>query len=85
MAEGMDECDTAALAYQCGQEKAPALIANAIASVERNTSVVSTIIIYFISDDLFFKKKKEAVPLPPVMPFCSSDYECIIDVSYKKK
>jgi len=36
----MDECDTAALAYQCGQEKAPDLVANAIAAVELNTSAV---------------------------------------------
>jgi len=37
----MDECDTVALAYQCGQEKAPALIANAIATAEMNNSAVS--------------------------------------------
>jgi len=38
--EGMGECDTAALAYQCGQEKAPALVANAITAVELNSTVV---------------------------------------------
>jgi type III secretion system FlhB-like substrate exporter len=38
--EGMDECDTIALAYQCGQEKAPELVANAISSVELNSTLV---------------------------------------------
>jgi hypothetical protein len=38
--EGMDECDTAALVYQCGQEKAPDLVANAISTAEFNSSVV---------------------------------------------
>jgi hypothetical protein len=38
---GMDECDTAAMMYQCGQEKAPNLVANAISSVEFNNSAVS--------------------------------------------
>jgi len=37
----MDECDSVALAYQCGQEKAPALIANAITTAEMNGSIVS--------------------------------------------
>ncbi|XP_059490127.1 uncharacterized protein LOC132205206 [Neocloeon triangulifer] len=36
--KGMDECDTAAQAYQCGQQQAPDLVANAIATVERNIS-----------------------------------------------
>ncbi|XP_065339885.1 uncharacterized protein LOC135939425 [Cloeon dipterum] len=36
--KGMDECDTAALAYQCGQEKAPNLVANAIKVVELNNT-----------------------------------------------
>jgi hypothetical protein len=40
LSEGMDECDTIALAYQCGQEKAPDLVANAITSVELNTTLV---------------------------------------------
>jgi type III secretion system FlhB-like substrate exporter len=37
----MDECDTVALSYQCGQEKAPALMANAINTIELNSSAVS--------------------------------------------
>jgi len=41
VSEGMSECDTAALAYQCGQEKAPALVANAITAVELNSTGVS--------------------------------------------
>ncbi|XP_059470942.1 uncharacterized protein LOC132193960 isoform X2 [Neocloeon triangulifer] len=36
--KGKDECDTAALVYQCGQQKAPNLVANVIAAVEFNTS-----------------------------------------------
>ncbi|XP_059489302.1 uncharacterized protein LOC132204680 [Neocloeon triangulifer] len=36
--KGMDECDTAALVYQCGQEKAPDLVASAIATAEQNSS-----------------------------------------------
>jgi len=39
--EGMDECDTAAMMYQCGQEKVPNLVANAISAVELNKSAVS--------------------------------------------
>jgi hypothetical protein len=38
---GMDECDTAAMIYQCGQEKAPNLVANVISAVEVNSSAVS--------------------------------------------
>lgn len=38
---GMDECDSAAMMYQCGQEKAPNLVANAISSVEFNRSAAS--------------------------------------------
>jgi hypothetical protein len=38
--EGMDECDTAAQMYQCGQEKAPVLLANAISAIELNKSAV---------------------------------------------
>jgi hypothetical protein len=38
--EGMDDCDTAALTFQCGQEKAPGLLANAIASVELSSEMV---------------------------------------------
>lgn len=38
---GMDECDTAAIMYQCGQEKAPNLVANAISAVELNKSAAS--------------------------------------------
>jgi hypothetical protein len=37
----MDECDTAAMIYQCGQEKAPNLVANVISAVEVNSSAVS--------------------------------------------
>jgi len=79
----MDECDTAALAYQCGQERAPNLVANAIATMERNTSVVSLSlclqknIIHFI---LTLLKTQESVPLPPSKAKCNSEYECIIDV-----
>ncbi|CAB3387257.1 Hypothetical predicted protein [Cloeon dipterum] len=36
--KGMDECDTIASAYQCGQEKAPDLVANAIKAVELNST-----------------------------------------------
>jgi hypothetical protein len=36
----MDECDTAAMVYQCGQEKAPELVSNAITAVELNKSAV---------------------------------------------
>ena len=36
----MDECDTAAQIYQCGQEKAPVLLANAITAIELNKSAV---------------------------------------------
>jgi hypothetical protein len=36
----MDECDTAAQIYQCGQEKAPVLVANAISAVEFNSTAV---------------------------------------------
>ncbi|XP_065332660.1 uncharacterized protein LOC135934671 [Cloeon dipterum] len=36
--KGMDDCDAAALAYQCGQEKAPNLVANAIKVVELNNT-----------------------------------------------
>ncbi|XP_059470910.1 uncharacterized protein LOC132193945 [Neocloeon triangulifer] len=36
--KGKDECDTAALVYQCGQQKAPNLVANVIAAVELNAS-----------------------------------------------
>jgi hypothetical protein len=36
--EGMDDCDTAALTFQCGQEKAPGVLANAITSVELSSS-----------------------------------------------
>jgi hypothetical protein len=38
---GMDECDTAAMIYQCGQEKAPNLVANVISAIEVNSSAVS--------------------------------------------
>jgi len=40
LAGGMDECDTATKAYQCGQENSPELISNAIAAVEMNATVV---------------------------------------------
>ncbi|XP_059484775.1 uncharacterized protein LOC132202085 [Neocloeon triangulifer] len=40
--KGMDECDTAALSYQCGQEKAPTLLSNAITAVELNNTVVAS-------------------------------------------
>ncbi|XP_059486862.1 uncharacterized protein LOC132203244 isoform X2 [Neocloeon triangulifer] len=36
--KGMDECDTAAFVYQCGQDKAPNLVSDIIASVEMNSS-----------------------------------------------
>ncbi|XP_059487229.1 uncharacterized protein LOC132203444 [Neocloeon triangulifer] len=36
--KGMDECDTAALVFQCGQEKAPDFVSDIITSVERNSS-----------------------------------------------
>ncbi|XP_065341655.1 uncharacterized protein LOC135940609 [Cloeon dipterum] len=36
--KGMDECDTASLVFQCGQENAPELVANIINTVELNTS-----------------------------------------------
>ena len=39
----MDECDTAAQIYQCGQEKAPALVANAISAAEFSSTAVSDI------------------------------------------
>ncbi|XP_059475015.1 uncharacterized protein LOC132196415 isoform X2 [Neocloeon triangulifer] len=39
--KGMDECDTASLVYQCGQEKAPDLVANIINTVEVNSSAES--------------------------------------------
>ncbi|CAB3361886.1 Hypothetical predicted protein [Cloeon dipterum] len=35
---GMDECDTAALIFQCGQEKAPELVSNIVKVVELNSS-----------------------------------------------
>ncbi|CAB3361884.1 Hypothetical predicted protein [Cloeon dipterum] len=35
---GMDECDTASLIFQCGQEKAPEFVANVINTVELNKS-----------------------------------------------
>jgi hypothetical protein len=37
----MDECDTAAVVFQCGQEQAPDLMANIISAVELNSSSVS--------------------------------------------
>ena len=43
-AEGMDDCDTAALTFQCGQEKAPGLLANAIASVELSSEMVTALL-----------------------------------------
>ncbi|XP_059475021.1 uncharacterized protein LOC132196416 [Neocloeon triangulifer] len=39
--KGMDECDTASLVYQCGQEKVPDLVANIINTVEVNASAES--------------------------------------------
>ncbi|CAB3387555.1 Hypothetical predicted protein [Cloeon dipterum] len=36
--QGMDECDTAAMVCQCGQEKAPTLLANVVKVVELNSS-----------------------------------------------
>jgi hypothetical protein len=37
---GLDECDSTALIYQCGQREAPNLVSNAIAAVELNASHV---------------------------------------------
>jgi hypothetical protein len=36
----MDECDTAAMIFQCGQEKAPDLVSNVIASIELKPGLV---------------------------------------------
>ncbi|XP_065345303.1 uncharacterized protein LOC135942891 [Cloeon dipterum] len=38
--KGMDECDTIANVFQCGQEKAPNLVANVINSMEMNSTGV---------------------------------------------
>ncbi|CAB3386809.1 Hypothetical predicted protein [Cloeon dipterum] len=38
--KGMDECDTIANVFQCGQEKAPNLVANVINSIEMNSTGV---------------------------------------------
>jgi hypothetical protein len=47
--EGMDECDTAAMVYQCGQEKAPDFVANAITAVQYNKSAVNFVRYCFAS------------------------------------
>jgi hypothetical protein len=39
-AEGMDECDTVALIFQCGQERAPVFTFNAIRTIELSSSAM---------------------------------------------
>jgi hypothetical protein len=38
--EGMDECDTAAVMFDCGKNKAPAMITNMIMAAELNSTAV---------------------------------------------
>ncbi|CAB3368443.1 Hypothetical predicted protein [Cloeon dipterum] len=40
--QGMDDCDTVALAFQCGQEKDPILVKNTVKIVELNNSAEQT-------------------------------------------
>jgi hypothetical protein len=49
----MDECDTAAMIYQCGKEQAPDFISNIINTVEVNSSSVSLNVTLFIGVKLF--------------------------------
>ena len=83
---GMDECDTAAIIYQCGQEQVPDFMTNIINAVELNSSSVSLNIFLFFKAIILSTKTlfncKESVPLPATAPFCILDYECIIEVSF---
>jgi hypothetical protein len=38
--EGMDECDTAALLFECGKKNAPDLMAHAISTIDVDASFV---------------------------------------------
>ena len=44
ISEGMDECDTAALLFECGKKNAPGLMAHAISTIGVNASFVRSII-----------------------------------------
>jgi hypothetical protein len=39
----MDECDTAALIFECGKKNAPGLMADAISTIDVNASFVRSL------------------------------------------
>jgi hypothetical protein len=46
--EGMDECDTAAVMFDCGKNKAPAMITNMIMAAELNSTAVCEHFIFLL-------------------------------------
>jgi hypothetical protein len=80
----MDDCDTAALTFQCGQEKAPDLVANAILSVEHSSP--EEVILRAKSKNphqIRLMIVQEKSPLRSTVGICIADYTCVINVCTK--